>query len=51
MGDKGPRGIFLAGPELCHPSDNTGAVLGACEHAGLNGAEAGQHRLYLVSNR
>jgi 2-methylcitrate dehydratase len=25
---------FLAGPELCHPSDNTGAVLAACEHAG-----------------
>ena len=30
---------FLAGPELCHPSDNTGAVLGACEHAGRSGRE------------
>jgi len=30
---------FLAGPELCHPSDNTGAVLGACEHAGRSGKE------------
>jgi 2-methylcitrate dehydratase len=30
---------FLAGPELCHPSDNTGAVLAACEHAGRSGRE------------
>jgi 2-methylcitrate dehydratase len=30
---------FLAGPELCHPSDNTGAVLAACEHAGRSGKE------------
>src|SRR6202046_4472424 len=30
---------FLAGPELCHPSDNTGAVRGACEHAGRSGKE------------
>jgi 2-methylcitrate dehydratase len=28
---------YLAGPELCHPSDNTGAVLAACEHAGRPG--------------
>jgi 2-methylcitrate dehydratase len=30
---------YLAGPELCHPSDNTGAVLAACEHAGRSGKE------------
>jgi 2-methylcitrate dehydratase len=30
---------YLAGSQLCHPSDNTGAVLAACEHAGRSGAE------------
>jgi 2-methylcitrate dehydratase len=30
---------FLGGPELCHPSDNFGAVLAACEHAGRSGKE------------
>jgi len=30
---------FLAGPELCHPSDNTAAVLAACEHTGRSGKE------------
>jgi 2-methylcitrate dehydratase len=30
---------YLAGPELCHPSDNTGAVLAACEHSGRAGKE------------
>jgi 2-methylcitrate dehydratase len=30
---------FLAGPELCHPSDNIGAVLAACEHTGRSGKE------------
>lgn len=30
---------YFAGPELCHPSDNTGAVLAACEHAGRSGKE------------
>ena len=30
---------YLAGAELCHPSDNTGAVLAACEHAGRSGKE------------
>jgi 2-methylcitrate dehydratase len=30
---------YLAGPELCHPSDNTGAVLAACEHTGRSGKE------------
>jgi 2-methylcitrate dehydratase len=30
---------FLAGPELCHPSDNTAAVLAACEHSGRSGKE------------
>jgi 2-methylcitrate dehydratase len=30
---------YLAGSDLCHPSDNTGAVLAACEHAGRSGRE------------
>jgi 2-methylcitrate dehydratase len=30
---------YLAGAELCHPSDNTGAVLAACEHAGRSGRD------------
>ena len=30
---------YLAGSQLCHPSDNTGAVLAACEHAGRSGEE------------
>ena len=30
---------YLAGAELCHPSDNTGAVLAACEHAGRSGKD------------
>src|SRR3984885_3440680 len=30
---------YLAGPELCHPSDNTAAVLAACEHTGRSGKE------------
>jgi 2-methylcitrate dehydratase len=30
---------YLAGAELCHPSDNIGAVLAACEHAGRSGKE------------
>ena len=30
---------YLAGPELCHPSDNTGAVLAACEHTARSGKE------------
>jgi 2-methylcitrate dehydratase len=30
---------YLAGPELCHPSDNTGAVLATCEHSGRSGKE------------
>ena len=30
---------FLGGEELCHPSDNVGAVLAACEHAGRSGQE------------
>jgi len=30
---------YLAGNQLCHPSDNTGAVLAACEHAGRSGEE------------
>ena len=30
---------YLAGAGLCHPSDNTGAVLAAGEHTGLSGKE------------
>jgi 2-methylcitrate dehydratase len=30
---------YLAGSELCHPSDNMGAVLAACEHTGRSGKE------------
>jgi 2-methylcitrate dehydratase len=30
---------FLSGEELCHPSDNVGAVLAACEYAGRTGKE------------
>src|SRR5580698_8646774 len=30
---------FLGGEELCHPSDNVGAVLAACEYAGRSGQE------------
>jgi 2-methylcitrate dehydratase len=30
---------YLAGAELCHPSDNTGGVLAVCEHAGRSGKE------------
>jgi 2-methylcitrate dehydratase len=30
---------YLAGGDLCHPSDNTGAVLAACEHTGRSGRE------------
>src|SRR5271155_4560722 len=30
---------YLAGDQLCHPSDNAGAVLAACEHAGRSGKE------------
>jgi 2-methylcitrate dehydratase len=30
---------YLAGSQLCHPSDNTAAVLAACEHAGRSGRE------------
>ena len=30
---------YLAGSDLCHPSDNTGAVLAACEHTGRSGRE------------
>src|SRR5580658_5805667 len=30
---------YLGGEELCHPSDNTGGVLAACEHAGRSGKE------------
>jgi 2-methylcitrate dehydratase len=30
---------YLAGAELCHPSDNTGAVLAASEHAGRSGKD------------
>src|SRR5246127_5267872 len=30
---------YLGGEELCHPSDNVGAVLAACEHAGRSGKE------------
>jgi len=30
---------YLAGAEICHPSDNVGAVLAACEHAGRSGKE------------
>jgi 2-methylcitrate dehydratase len=30
---------YLAGPELCHPSDNTGAVLATCEHSARSGKE------------
>src|SRR5580693_4931294 len=30
---------FLGGEELCHPSDNVGAVLAASEHAGRSGKE------------
>ena len=30
---------YLAGAELCHPSDNIGAVLAACEHTGRSGKE------------
>jgi len=30
---------YLAGAEMCHPSDNTGAVLAASEHAGCSGKE------------
>lgn len=30
---------YLSGAELCHPSDNIGAVLAACEHAGRSGKE------------
>src|SRR5580704_7112543 len=30
---------YLGGAELCHPSDNLGSVLAACEHAGRSGKE------------
>src|SRR3984893_5716731 len=30
---------YLAGAELCHPSDNLGAVLAAAEHAGGSGKD------------
>src|SRR5580704_15241863 len=30
---------YLGGEELCHPSDNFGSVLAACEHAGRSGKE------------
>jgi 2-methylcitrate dehydratase len=30
---------YLAGAELCHPSDNMGSVLAACEHTGRSGKE------------
>jgi 2-methylcitrate dehydratase len=30
---------YLAGGDLCHPSDNMGAVLAACEHTGRSGRE------------
>jgi 2-methylcitrate dehydratase len=30
---------YLGGEEICHPSDNIGAVLAACEHAGRSGKE------------
>jgi 2-methylcitrate dehydratase len=30
---------YLAGSELCHPSDNIGAVLAASEHAGRSGKD------------
>ncbi len=30
---------YLAGAELCHPSDNTGAVLAASEHSGRSGKD------------
>jgi 2-methylcitrate dehydratase len=30
---------YLAGAELCHPSDNSGGVLSACEYAGRSGKE------------
>jgi len=32
-------GSYLGGAELCYPSDNIGAVLAACEHAGRSGKE------------
>jgi 2-methylcitrate dehydratase len=30
---------YLGGEEICHPSDNVGAVLAACEHGGRSGKE------------
>ena len=30
---------YLGPVSLCHPSDNVGAVLAACEHAGQSGKE------------
>lgn len=30
---------YLGGEELCHPSDNLGSVLAACEHAGRSGKD------------
>ena len=30
---------YLGGEELCHPSDNIGSVLAACQHAGRSGKE------------
>jgi 2-methylcitrate dehydratase len=30
---------YLAGNQLCHPSDNTAAVLAACEHSGRSGKQ------------
>jgi 2-methylcitrate dehydratase len=30
---------YLGGAEICHPSDNTGAVLAASEHAGRSGKD------------
>ena len=30
---------YLAGAEICHPSDNLAPVLAACEHAGRSGKE------------
>jgi 2-methylcitrate dehydratase len=30
---------YLAGAEICHPSDNTGAVLAASEHVGSSGKD------------
>jgi 2-methylcitrate dehydratase len=30
---------YLGGEELCHPSDNFGSLLAACEHAGRSGKE------------